>query len=307
MKFLSILRTNLALRPGAPIVQNPEDFAAAGGELLVISLLISWALTYLFRRSVIEDNHLKRRVGYNNLCVGWDEAPAKLVAGPIFVMIIWFNARYMQLDLWRSELDPSLSQWQAVVVLLANFSNAISWVCCILIFVVSPNENATLHTFAFVQLVFFGYLAYVANFLETDARYHPRGSYIFLFFFGLCSVSFGACAVIQFLTYDEETQTPGPIPWYITAASDYSWFVCLGVQGYMRPRAPSIRMNFELASDDDFQLITDTKDTMVPKQSMADFTEGELSQRLIQAQAEVRELQAQLHKLNPSSGSFCGC
>lgn len=303
MKFISILRTNLAVRKGAAVIQNPEEFAAAGGELLVISLLISWALTYVVQKSVIEDNQLKRRVGYNNLCVGWDEAPAKLVAGPMFVMIIWFNARFMQLDLWRAELDPSSSQWQITVATLANFANALSWIFCILIFVVSPNENATLHTFSFVQLVVFGYIAYVANFLETDAKYHPTGSYVFLFLFGLCSVSFGVCAVIQFLTYDEETQTPGPIPWYITAASDYSWFVCLGVQGYMRPRAPSIRMNFGLASDDDFQLLTDTKDSM----SMADFTEGELTQRLVRAQAEVRELQAQLQSLNPAASSCFGC
>eukprot|EP00930_Biecheleria_cincta_P076577 TRINITY_DN63786_c0_g1_i1.p1 TRINITY_DN63786_c0_g1~~TRINITY_DN63786_c0_g1_i1.p1 ORF type:complete len:222 (+),score=23.68 TRINITY_DN63786_c0_g1_i1:250-915(+) len=220
-------------------------------------------------------------------------------------MIIWFNSRYVQLDFWRAELDPTIGPWQKTVVMLANFSNALSWIFCILIFVVSPEENATLHTFAFVQLVAFGYIAYVANFLETDSKYHPSGSYLFVFFFGLCSASFGACAVIQFLTYDEETQTPGPIPWYITASSDYAWFLCLGVQGYMRPRAPSIRMNFELCSDDDFQIIQDTSDITVPKRNLAVLTEYELTQRLMQAQAEVRELHAQLRKFNPSASVCC--
>lgn len=307
MKVISLLRKNLAVKRGAPVIQNPEEFAAAGGELLVISLLISWTLTYIFQKEIIEDNPLKRRVGYNNLCVGWDEAPAKLAAGPIFVMIIWFNARYVQLDTWRAELDPTMSQWQETVVALANFSNALSWMFCILIFVVSPNENATLHTFSFVQLVVFGYIAYVANFLETDSKYHPTGSYLFVIFFGLCSASFGTCAVVQFLTYDEETQTPGPIPWYVTAASDYSWFICLGVQGYFRPKAPSILLNFSLCGDDDFQMLKYTSDAMVPKQSVAEFTEGELTQRLQQAQAEVRELEAQLQKVKSHARSSCGC
>eukprot|EP00930_Biecheleria_cincta_P090983 TRINITY_DN8046_c0_g2_i1.p1 TRINITY_DN8046_c0_g2~~TRINITY_DN8046_c0_g2_i1.p1 ORF type:complete len:294 (+),score=42.64 TRINITY_DN8046_c0_g2_i1:244-1125(+) len=237
------------------VVCNPENYASVGGELLVLAMAVSWALTYFFDHQLIVDNELKKRVGYNNLCVGWDEAPAKLVAAPLFVLIIWANARYMQLDFWRASLSPTATTWTKTMVMIANMANALSWVACCLIFVVSPREDATLHTCSFVQLVVFGYIAYAANFLETEAKYHPRGSYVFLFFFGLTSLSFGVCAITQFLTYDEETQTPGPIPWYVTALCDYSWFACLGIQGNMRPAAPSLRVTYSLASDDDFVVL----------------------------------------------------
>lgn len=142
--------------------------------------------------------------------------------------------------------------------MIVNFFSTLSWMVCILIFVCSPVENATLHTFSFVQLVVFGYFAYVANFVTTDVKYHPRGSHVFIGIFGFFSLMFGTCAVVQFLMYSEETG-PGPIPWWVTAIGDYGWFVCLGVQGYMRPRAPSLRLDFALTSDDDFQVLGERK------------------------------------------------
>ncbi|CAJ1457644.1 unnamed protein product [Effrenium voratum] len=78
---------------GKVLIMNPEEYAAAAGELLVISIIISWILTYFFNYGIIADNQLKRRLGYNNLCVGWDEPPAQLVAAPIFVGIIWLQMR----------------------------------------------------------------------------------------------------------------------------------------------------------------------------------------------------------------------
>ncbi|CAE7172060.1 KIN10 [Symbiodinium pilosum] len=83
--FINIIRNRAQAAPGKAIVLNPEDYAAASGELLVIAMVLSWILTYFFAPEIIKDNELKRRVGYNNLCVGWDEAPAKYVAAPIFV------------------------------------------------------------------------------------------------------------------------------------------------------------------------------------------------------------------------------
>ncbi|CAE7723671.1 unnamed protein product [Symbiodinium necroappetens] len=262
MKFVSIIQKRASAAPGKSMILNPEDYAAAGGELLVIAMVLSWVLTRLgYKESrmlavdhdIIKDNQLKRRVGYNNLCVGWDMAPAKYFAGPIFVGIVFFESRFMQLSYQRAAIDPSSNRNE-----ITNFFSTLSWMVCILIFVCSPVENATLHTFSFVQLVVFGYFAYAANFVTTDVKYHPRGSHVFIGIFGFFSLMFGTCAVVQFLMYSEETG-PGPIPWWVTATGDYGWFVCLGVQGYMRPRAPSLRLDFALTSDDDFQVLGERK------------------------------------------------
>jgi len=258
MKFISIIQKRAAAAPGKSLILNPEDYAAAGGELLVIAMVLSWVLTYIYDPDIIKDNQLKRRVGYNNLCVGWDMAPAKYVAAPIFVGIVFFESRFMQLSYQRAAIDPSSNRNEDRIVMIVNFFSTLSWMVCILIFVCDPVENATLHTFSFVQLVVFGYFAYVANFVTTDVKYHPRGSHAFIGIFGLFSLMFGLCAVVQFLMYSEESG-PGPIPWWVTAIGDYGWFVCLGVQGYMRPRAPSLRLDFTLTSDDDFQVLGEKK------------------------------------------------
>mmetsp|Transcript_47248 Transcript_47248/g.135406 ORF Transcript_47248/g.135406 Transcript_47248/m.135406 type:complete len:229 (+) Transcript_47248:69-755(+) len=151
---------------------RPELYASAGGELLVVAMLLSWALTAVYRPDTIASNPLQDRVGYNNLCVGWDMAPARYVAAPLFGLIIWFENRYMMLDFWRASLTPGLSKVKENIVLVANFLNAVSWTFACLIFVIQADEWPAGHTAAFVQKVVFGYIAYVANFIETDESTH---------------------------------------------------------------------------------------------------------------------------------------
>jgi len=236
------------------ITYNPEDFAAAGGELLVIAMLISWFLTYFFNPSIIESNELKARVGYNNLCVGWDSAPARYVAAPIFAMIIFLESRYSQLDHWRAQLDKSLSPFQKQAMMVANFFNAISWFGSIGIFSIDAAVWPAGHTASFVQLVVFGYIAFLFNFLETDPKYHRPGSHVFCAFFGVVCVMFGLCAMKQMIAYDPVTMTRGPVPWQLMFFLDYAYFACMGIQGFMRPRAPSLAADYKLISDEDFKL-----------------------------------------------------
>mmetsp|Transcript_143754 Transcript_143754/g.460127 ORF Transcript_143754/g.460127 Transcript_143754/m.460127 type:complete len:291 (-) Transcript_143754:47-919(-) len=233
---------------------RPELYASAGGELLVVAMLLSWALTAVYRPDTIASNPLQDRVGYNNLCVGWDMAPARYVAAPLFGLIIWFENRYMMLDFWRASLTPGLSKVKENIVLVANFLNAVSWTFACLIFVIQADEWPAGHTAAFVQKVVFGYIAYVANFIETDESTHRTGSWVFLGLFGIVSSGFFCCAFVQFQFYDELTNTPGPIPWFVTAGFDYSWFACLVVQGFMRPRAPDIICALSLRLHDGSEL-----------------------------------------------------
>jgi len=236
------------------ITYNPEDFAAAGGELLVFAMLLSWFLTYFFNPSVIESNALKDRVGYNNLCVGWDTAPAKYVAAPIFAVIIFVESRYSQMDHWRAQLDKSLSPFQKQAVTVANFFNAISWFASIGIFSIDAAVWPAGHTASFVQLVVFGYIGFLFNFLETHPKHHRPGSHLFCAFFGVVCVLFGICAIKQMVSYDPVTMTRGPVPWELMCFLDYAYFACMGIQGFMRPRAPSIAADYKLISDDDFKL-----------------------------------------------------
>mmetsp|Transcript_48500 Transcript_48500/g.136428 ORF Transcript_48500/g.136428 Transcript_48500/m.136428 type:complete len:263 (-) Transcript_48500:146-934(-) len=241
-------------KPSASVTYNPEDYAAAGGELFVIAMISSWLLTFIFRPEIIVDNPLKDRVGYNNLCVGWDTPPAKYVAAPIFCMIIFLESRYMQLDFWRAEIDPTITEWQKKMVMLANVFNTLSWFGSIGIFVIDATVWPAGHTASFVQLVVLGYVAFLGNFLETDTKYHPPGSHLFMVIFGVVSVAFGICAMMQMLSFDPLTKVMGPVPWELMCFLDYGYFTCMALQGSMRPAAPSLCAQYKLVSDDDFQL-----------------------------------------------------
>mmetsp|Transcript_70841 Transcript_70841/g.230144 ORF Transcript_70841/g.230144 Transcript_70841/m.230144 type:complete len:292 (+) Transcript_70841:119-994(+) len=255
MKAIKILRNMMSVDHG--ILYNPEDYAIAGGELLVLSMFVSWIITYFFNPAFIESNPLKDRAGFNNLCVGWDTFPAKYFAAPMFSLIIFFEARFMQLDWWRAALDTTLTSRQRKAVLVSNVFSAISWFGSIGIFSIDAMVWPLGHTASFVQLVVFGYIAFVANFIETDPRYHPRGSWIFVGVFGVVSMDFGACAMIQMVAYDPATKTRGPVPVLLLQISDYGYFLCMGVQGMFRPAAPSLQASYRIVSDDDYKLPDD--------------------------------------------------
>mmetsp|Transcript_84581 Transcript_84581/g.213303 ORF Transcript_84581/g.213303 Transcript_84581/m.213303 type:complete len:265 (-) Transcript_84581:169-963(-) len=253
----TILRSMASFQDHKEITYSPEMYAAAGGELLVISMLLSWTLTYFFAYDVIEDNPLKARVGYNNLCVGWDVFPAKYFAAPMFTFIVFIESRFCQLDHWRAQLDMSIQPFQKRAVMVANVVSATSWFGAIGIFSIDPAYSPTGHTLSFVQLVVFGYVAFVCNFIETDVKYHKTGSWVFCVIFGVISLAFGICAMTQMLLYDEENQVMGPVPWYVMFCLDYSYFACMGIQGFMRPAAPSLNADYKLVSDDDYTVARD--------------------------------------------------
>eukprot|EP00933_Yihiella_yeosuensis_P029422 TRINITY_DN23083_c0_g1_i1.p1 TRINITY_DN23083_c0_g1~~TRINITY_DN23083_c0_g1_i1.p1 ORF type:complete len:275 (+),score=37.19 TRINITY_DN23083_c0_g1_i1:33-857(+) len=268
MYVAKVLKTQLEV--GGPgkgkshtIRVNPEDYASAGGDVLAIAMVLSWILTYYFLPEIIESNPLKDAVGYNNLCVGWDAAPAKLVAAPMFALIIGLNSRFMQLDFWRACIHPGITTQQYYTVLVTNFLQIISWGVSLLIFVVAPTENAKIHVLSFVQLVVFMYVGYAGNFVEVNQIHHRPYSWVYLAWYGFVTFGFGICAVVQFAMYDAETKTMGPIPWYVTAGFDYAWFATLTQTGRFRPAAPSLEITYQEVSDEDYQ-VTPTQREAVP-------------------------------------------
>mmetsp|Transcript_138091 Transcript_138091/g.429235 ORF Transcript_138091/g.429235 Transcript_138091/m.429235 type:complete len:293 (+) Transcript_138091:2-880(+) len=241
---------------------TPEDYAAAGGELLVLALISSWVITYFFNPAVIEKNRLKDVVGYNNLCVGWDSFPARMVAAPLFALIIYLYIQFMNLDTLRQNLETGLTMRERSITYFCNLLTGLSYCVACLIFVFDPMYYPLAHSASFVQLIFFGYFAYAANFYETDRRYHPKGSYVYLAVFGIASVTFSVMAVYMLIVFDPKTGVRGAIPWYVIAACDYMWFFCKALGSVFRPAAPSIRVSYELVSNENFTVLPGmTRDT----------------------------------------------
>jgi len=189
----------------------------------------------------------------------------------MFAMVVYFNVRYMYLDVARAQLsnmkrpqgDPHyLSKNDVKIVWAADFLNCISFCISSLIFVIRPHnidydqsfDYPLWHTVSFIQLVLCQYIAYVANMWSTSNETHIDGCWIFLAFFGVICTGFATCGLTQMIMYDQATSTPGPIPWWVTAFFDYAWFACMALQGHFRPRAPSIQVAMDLSPDDDCTL-----------------------------------------------------
>lgn len=235
-------------------VVNPEDYAAAGGEVLVMALIVSWVLTFALNRDAILHNRLNDAVGYPNLCVGWDEPPAQWVAAPMFAMIIVFFNRYMELDLLRQNLTREVYKGR-IWTYCANRLCMASWAVGCLIFVIPPRNHPNLHSAAFIQLMVCMYFAYVANFLEAEPKYWPRYWQFYVAVYSFSTFGFAFMAAFQLHAYDSETGKRGPIPWFVVAVADYSWFLCLTVGYHFRPAAPSVAITYELVSDSDFEVV----------------------------------------------------
>ena len=88
-----------------PPLVDPEFFLEASFETFILMLVVCWVMTYFFNWNIIfKRNLLFDIVGYNNLCVGFDTAPAFYVAQPLMVVQAYFAVRYAALDIMRSSM-----------------------------------------------------------------------------------------------------------------------------------------------------------------------------------------------------------
>merc|ERR1712032_1328909 len=186
--------------------------------------------------------------------------------------IVYFNIRYMVLSIIRENITQTATSCQKGAFRTIGMVNCLSWAFSSLIFIIRPSaaaHNPTWHTASFVQLVVFQYLVFTAYFFATDAKYHTTAGYIFLPFYGIVSLGFGALAMTQMFAFDlpkfeaemaagdrvaAAQAARGPIPWWVMATFDYLWFACIGSQGRFRPPMPSVKAENSLVSDDDFSV-----------------------------------------------------
>eukprot|EP00405_Crypthecodinium_cohnii_P012113 CAMPEP_0206430838 /NCGR_PEP_ID=MMETSP0324_2-20121206/7036_1 /ASSEMBLY_ACC=CAM_ASM_000836 /TAXON_ID=2866 /ORGANISM="Crypthecodinium cohnii, Strain Seligo" /LENGTH=293 /DNA_ID=CAMNT_0053896709 /DNA_START=215 /DNA_END=1096 /DNA_ORIENTATION=+ len=237
------------------IVYRPEDFSGVGAEIFVVVMVISWVLTYFFNPAVLESNPLKDRVGYNNICVGWDTAPARWIAAPIYSSVIVAECRFMQLCIWRAALTPSMTNFQKWTMRIGLYLNSFAWFASIGIFSIDAMESPFGHTLSFVQLVVFRYFAFLLSLVESDPATHPPGSWVFTFLYGVSSIAFGICAMIQMTTYDPETKTRGPVPVYVMMFLDYGFFVFMSTTVHFRPKGALVRADYKLATQAEFEMV----------------------------------------------------
>ena len=60
-------------------IVDPNRYLQAASEVISVTLAICWIITLILNPQCILNNPLKDRLGYSDLCVGWDVYPANVV------------------------------------------------------------------------------------------------------------------------------------------------------------------------------------------------------------------------------------
>jgi len=161
-------------------VVAPERYLEATGECFILMCLVSWLLTSIYNPAIIEKNLLKDRVGYNNICVGFDTPPARYVAMPLQVLQAFLAVRYVSLDTTRAELEKAAGRIggkQYAFTRVANLCYGCFMCCFPILLVLTPTVDVNLHTYLFFAMIIFSARRSGSNPGLAVPALPPRSSY----------------------------------------------------------------------------------------------------------------------------------
>ena len=95
---------HLLMNPLEQVIE-PNNVFSASGEFFFIGVGFAWIVTLLLQPEVIEGNALKLRIGYNNVCVGFDMPPASYLAMPVLALSVAMGCVYSWMDTQRGYLQ----------------------------------------------------------------------------------------------------------------------------------------------------------------------------------------------------------
>ena len=220
----------------------PERYLEAAGECFILMILVSWAITWTFNPSIIASNLLKDRVGYNNLCVGFDSPPARFIAMPFQVLQAFLAIRYVSLDSARAELEKAagrITGWQYWFTRGANLCYGAFMTCFPVLLVVTPEVSVNAHTYLFFAMLVFSFAVVAANFCEAEVV--TLSSKVWFGIFGTFTAVLPVLGAIDFATYREGQAAP-LVPWHLVWLLDWGWFMLLGLTVVFLPDAPELQV-----------------------------------------------------------------
>jgi hypothetical protein len=236
----------------------PEDFFLAAGELLSAVIVVSWIISFIAQPvspiceielgagncanvTVFQDNALKRRIGYNNLCVGFDTPPAKYVCAVTWIFIAYCGFRFALLDLQRTMLvKKRLTNCKICFSIFTDAIYVFAWALFILTFVIPPWKNVWGHSIGFMFLGCTTWLVLLANVLE--GRNMSCLMWTFVVIYGILTFCDFGLAGINFVYYNPAEGRNGPWnPWWVGAIFDYGWFGSLAVTSLLLPNSEGLK------------------------------------------------------------------
>lgn len=215
--------------------QDPNTYLQGATEVIALTVALSWILTIIFNPSVIANNPLLDRLGYNNVCVGWDTFPANIVGVVGTSIGVHLGLRFIHLNASRTKLlGDKLSERSKTYGLISSNAFALALVMMPIIFAVPPTVSVYAHSLPFLFFIVASAAVLLGRFIMfQDELSQTRAIYIAIFSF--VSFVYPVALLCEYRYYDVYGEK-SPWPGMLTMTIDYSWFALLSLMPIMLPK-----------------------------------------------------------------------
>lgn len=225
--------------------QDPNTYLQAATEVIALTLALSWILTFIFNPNVIASNPLLDRLGYNNVCVGWDTFPANIVGVVGTSIGVHLGLRFVHLNESRTKLlGDKLSERSKTYGLISSKAFALALVMMPIIFAVPPTISVYAHSLPFLFFIVASAAVLLGRFIMfQDELSQTKAIYICIF--SLCSFIYPVVLLCEYRYYDVYGEK-SPWPGILTMTIDYSWFALLSLMPVMLPKDIVLLRDYKL-------------------------------------------------------------
>lgn len=226
---------------------EPRIYLKADGEILFMLVIICGIITSMAGPvDYFENNMIRRMMGYNNLCVVWDVAPAKYFAATVYPFLVYCSIRYSMLACSRLHLTRIAQPRLVMVSTAVNLLYPLSEALVSNIFVVTPVDGTLwhmqLHMAFFLQLVPTRFIVVLVNY--WDASTVTWSSFAFLVVYGICTAAYATGGISTMVLYKNDgVQIYSPAMMNVL---DWTWFACLPLTTFFLPDAPVLKIETAL-------------------------------------------------------------
>ena len=275
--FFKIVRSNFR----KAVVCRPELYLEASFEVFLFMVACSWITTCWFNPDILfrstGGNRINDIFSYNNVCVGFDTAPARYVAQPLFALQSFLGIRFGNLDLLRLNLESAkgrVGKWQFYFSALMDLLFMGTMLLWPMLLIITPDSGGTglnYHFYVYVTFVVIMYLTVLAQFTDGGG---PTGvvpliSKIWVSVFGLWTFLLLLIGFIAFNAYDyarcpsdlvatlykngshaEFCHQDATVPVALMSMLDYGWFALLLFATPLLPYSPALNIPITLVIDD---------------------------------------------------------
>merc|ERR1711865_1355415 len=202
-------------------------------------------------------NRINDIFAYNNVCVGFDTAPARYVAQPLFALQSFLGVRFGNLDLLRLNLEWNagrVTQWQfylSATMDILFMGTMLLWPMLLIITPDSGGFGLNYHFYVYVIFVVIMYCTILAQFSTA-----PKHLILLICFVAFNSYDYARCPSDQVkLFYANEShaefcQQDPAVPVAIMSVLDYGWFILLLFATPLLPYSPALNIPVTLVVDD---------------------------------------------------------